>query len=244
MENEKKRLKKKENPVINLLFNIVIPVGIIYSRLTGPEYLGPLYGLILALSFPAAYFVYDLISRKKTNFISIIGFISIFLIGIIGVLELPSEWIAYEKAAIPLVIALAILISLKTPIPLVHKMFYNEEVWDVEKINHILSEKKKESQLSRIFTYSTYMLAASFIFSSVLNFTLAKIIIKSPTGTEAFTQELGKMMIVSKFVIAIPCTIIMMLILWYILHSMKKLTGLEMDDMFAEHLKEKGKNES
>jgi len=183
-----------------------------------------------------------LISRKKTNFISILGFISIFLIGIIGVLELPSEWIAYEKASIPLLIALAILISLKTPVPLVHKIFFNEEMLDVERINHIVSEKKEENRLKQIFTYSTYMLAASFVFSSVLNFTLAKIIIQSPTGTEAFTQELGKMMLISKFVIAIPCTIIMMLILWYIFHGMKKLTGLTMEELFSENLREKTKD--
>ena len=233
--------KKKESPLWNFMFNIIIPVGIIYSRLTAAEYLGPLYGLLLALAFPAGYFVYDLITRKKTNFISIIGFISIFLIGIIGALELPSEWIAYEKAAIPLFIALAILISLKTPVPLVHKLFFNKEILDVERINHAVSEKKEENRLKQIFTYSTYMLAASFVFSSILNFTLAKIIIESPTGTEAFTQELGKMMIVSKLVIAIPCTVIMMLILWYIFHGMKKITGLTTEELFSENLREKTK---
>ena len=241
MENEKKTPKKRENPLINFLFNIVIPIGILYSRLASEEYFGPVYGLLLALSFPAGYFIYDLITKKKTNFISILGFISIFLVGIIGALQLPSEWIAYEKAGKPLLIGLAILISLKTRLPLVRKIFYNKEILDVERIDHILSEKKEENQLNRIFTYSTYMLTASFLFSSALNFTMAKIIIKSPTGTEAFTQELGQMMIVSKFVVGIPGAIVMMLILWYIFHSMKKLTGLAMEELFAEHLREKAK---
>jgi len=84
-------------------------------------------------------------------------------------------------------------------------------------------------------------LAVSFIFSSVLNFTLAKIIIKSPTGTEAFDQELGKMIIVSKFVIAIPCTIIMVLILWYLIRSLTRLTGLTFEEMLAPQMQEKAK---
>ena len=230
--------KKKDNPFINLLFNIVIPIGILYSRLVTPEYLGPVYGLLLALSFPAIYFVYDLISRKKTNFISIVGFISIFLVGIIGALELPEEWLAYEKGGKPLLFALAILISLKTRLPLVRKMFYNEEIFDVERINHILSENKTENELNRIFTNSTYMLAASFLFSAVLNFTMTKIVM---SGTEAFAQKLGTVMLLSKFVVGIPGAIIMMLILWYIFKSMTKLTGLPMEELFAEHLREKAK---
>jgi len=238
MENERKTPKKKDNSLINLLFNIVIPIGILYSRLTTPEYLGPQYGLLVALLFPAGYFIYDFIKRKKTNFISIVGFISIFLVGIIGALELPEEWVAYEKAGKPLLIALAILISLKTRMPLVRKIFYNEEILDVEKINTILTEKKAESQLNRIFINSTYMLTASFAFSSVLNFITTKIIM---AGTEPFAQKLGTVMLVSKFVVGIPGMIIMMLILWYIFHSMKKLTGLTMEDLFAEHLREKTK---
>ena len=243
MENEKKIPQKKGNPFISLLFNIVIPVGILYSRLTTPEYLGPLYGLLLALAFPAGYFIYDLISRKKTNFISVLGFVSIFLVGIIGVLlndpHDQERWIAYEKGGKPLLIALAVLISMKTRMPLVHKIFYNEEVLDVERINTILEEKRAESQLNRIFTNSTYMLAASFAFSAVLNFTLTKIIMAGP---ETFTEKLGTVMLTSKFVVGLPGAIITMLILWYIFHSLKKLTGLAMEELFAEHLQEKTKN--
>jgi len=234
--------KKTENPLWNFLFNIIIPVGIIYSPT--PDFLNPLHKFLFALAFPAGYFVYDLITRKKTNFISIIGFASIFLIGIIKVGGLPSEWVVFIKAAVPLIIALVFLMSLKTPTPLVRKLFYNEQILDVENIDHIIEEKQQKKLLSRIFTYSTYMLAASFIFSSALNFTLAKIIIKSPTGSEAFDQELGKMIIVSKFVIAIPCTIIMVLILWYIIRSLTRLTGLTFEELLAPQIREKSQNQN
>jgi hypothetical protein len=74
-----------------------------------------------------------------------------------------------------------------------------------------------------------------------LNFTLAKILIKSPSGTEAFTQELARMTALSYPVIALPSTIVMGFALWYLFHSIKKLTGLKMDDLFAEKLREKVK---
>jgi len=243
MENEKKvpEKKKPEKVFINFLFNIIIPVGILYSRLVSPEYLGPQYGLVLALAFPAGYFIYDLITRKKTNFISIIGFVSIFLVGIIGALDLDNkeQWIAFEKGGKPLIIGLAILISLKTPFPLVRKIFYNEEMLDVERIDSIVTEKNEKKQLNRIFINSTFMLTASFILSGALNFTMTKIVM---AGAGDFTEKLGTVMVLSKFVVGIPSMIIMMLILWYIFHSMKKLTGLTLEELFAEHLREKVKD--
>jgi len=249
MKNEKKIQEKAGIPVISFLFNIIIPAGIIYCHI--PEFLKSiesveflsLYKFLFALAFPAGYFAYDRISRKKTNFISVLGFVAIFLIWIIKYGGLSKEWVIIIKAAIPLIIALVFLISLKMPVPLVRKMFYNEKFLDVERINQIVEEKQEKGWLNRIFTNSTYMLATSFIFSSVLNFVLAKIIIQNnPTDNpELFDQEVATMWVVTKLVIAIPSTIIMILILWYVFRSMKKLTGLTMEELFAEHLREKTK---
>jgi hypothetical protein len=240
MENKNDIREKRENPLISITFNIIIPV-IILAKFTSVDQLGPIYGLIAALAFPTCYFIYDLISKKKTNFISIIGFISIFLTGIIGVFEFPSEWIAFKEASVPLIIGIAVLVSLKTPFPLVKKLLYNKDILDTDKINNVLKEQNKEKIFNDTLIYSTYMLAASFLLSSILNFTLAKILIKSPTGTEAFTQELAKMTALSYPVIALPSTIVMLLALWYLFHSIKKLTGLSMEELFAEHLREKVK---
>lgn len=239
MENEKK-IEKRENPFVNLLFNIIIPV-IILAKFTTADKLGPIYGLIVALAFPAGYFLYDLITKKKTNFISIIGFVSIFLTGIIGVFEFPSEWIAFKEAAVPLIIGIAVLVSLKTPFPLVRKLLYNKDILDTERIDNILKEQNKEKVFDNVLVYSTYMLAASFLLSSVLNFVLAKILIKSPSGTEEFTQELAKMTALSYPVIALPSTLVMFVALWYLFRSIKKITGLSIEDLFAEHLREKAK---
>lgn len=237
--------QKNENSVggllFNLLFNIVIPV-IILSKWTTPDRFGPIYGLVIALLFPTGYFLYDLIKERKTNFISIIGFVGIFLTGIIGVFEFPSEWIAYKEASVPLLIGLSVLISLKTPFPLVRKILYNEQFLNTTRIETILKEQNKEKLFDKVLVYATYMLSASFLLSSVLNFTLAKVLIKSPSGTEAFAQELGKMTALSYPVIALPSTVVMIFALWYLFHQLKKLTGLTMEELFAEHLQEKMKD--
>lgn len=232
--------EKGENLLINLLFNIVIPV-IILSKFSKPDYLGPYYGLATALLFPVAYFLYDFVTRKKTNIISIIGFVSILLTGVIGLLNFPSEWIAVKEAAIPLLIGICVLISIKTNYPLVKTFIYNDKILDVEKIDAILEENGNKASMERMLNFSSIYLAASFLISAVLNFTLAKILIQSPTGTPEFNEEMAKMTALSYPVIALPCTIIMMFILWYVIRSIKKFTNLKMDDIYAQRIRDAGK---
>ncbi|MBP6231221.1 MAG: hypothetical protein KA397_06180 [Paludibacteraceae bacterium] len=228
----------KENPFISLIIGIIIP-SIILSKFSSPEHLGVLVGFIVALAFPFLLALYNFFIRKKAGFIAILGFISIFVTGIIGVFAFPSEWIAYKEASVPLVIGIMVLISLKTPFPLVKKFLYNEEILDIPKINALLAEKNKTREFEKTLVNGTYMLAASFLVSAILNFVLAKILIQSPSGTAEFNAELGKMTALSFPVIALPSTAIMLVALWYIFGKLKKLTNLEFDDLLAEKIRNK-----
>jgi len=256
MENEKETLKveettpvtqkkkevKRENLLFNLIFNIVVPVTIL-AKFTGENYLGPTYGLIIALAFPTLYFIYDLITRKKANIISIIGFVSVFLTGIFGVFKLPTEWIPFKYGAMPLVIAIAVLVSLKTSYPLVRKLLYNDEIIDTDRIAQLLEEKNNTKQFDKTLVNATYMLTASFLLSAVLNFILARMLVVSPSGTTEFNEEVSRMILIHYPVIVLPCTIIMVVALFYLLRSVKKLTGIEKtEELFAEHLRDKMKD--
>lgn len=242
MDKKKKTEKKekKENLLLNIIFNIVLPV-IILSKLTAEDKLGPIYGLVVALAFPTLYFLYDLASQKKFNFLSIVGFVGIFLTGIIGVFKFPSEWIAVKEAAVPMLIGIAVLVSLKTPYPLVKKLIYNDTLLDTERIENKLNENGNYDKFEKTLVYSTYMLAGSFLLSSVLNFALAKYLIHSPTGTEEFSQELAKMTGLSYPVIALPSTLVMLIALFYLIKKTSKLTGFEFEELLAENLREENK---
>jgi len=225
--------KKKESPLLNFAINIIIP-SIILMKFSGEAHLGPVKGLLVAISFPLIYGIYDFIKEKKVNFISVLGLVSILITGVIGLLQLDAHWIAVKEAAVPLIIGLAVIVSLWTPFPLVKKLLFNDKIIDVNKINHILQEKGNTLQFEKKMTTATYLLAASFLVSAILNYVLAKIIIKSPSGTEAFNEELGKMTALSFPVIAIPSTIIMILALWFLVDGVKKLTGLELKEIFND----------
>jgi hypothetical protein len=236
MDKNSTPTEKKDNVFYNLLFNIIIPV-VILSKFSGDNKLGPVYGLIVALAFPLAYGLYDLLKLKKKNFISIIGFVSILFTGIIGLLKFPPEYIAIKEASVPLIIGLAILITIFTPFPLVKKIIYNKEVLDIENIDRLLEQKNAKFQFETILRKASVLLSLSFFLSSFLNYILAKIIVKSVPGTEVFNKELGRMALLSFPVIAVPSLIIMMLIFWYLFHSIKKLTGLSTQAVLNEKLR-------
>ena len=92
--------------------------------------------------------------------------------------------------------------------------------------------RNNENAFDKLLISSTYVLAISFLLSAVLNFILARVILKSPSGSVEFTQELGKMTALSWPVIVIPSTIVMAYALWRLFAGIKRLTGLGMEDVF------------
>jgi len=237
-EPASKQVAKKENTFLNLGFNLILPILILNK---GKAWLGPYLEpyfenvavgvLLIAVAFPVGYFIYDYVKRSKYNIFSILGLISVLLTGGIGILEIPTEWFAVKEAAIPLLLGLAVLISLKTPYPLIRTLLYNPEIIDVDKVHTALVEHNSESAFERLLVRCTWLLAASFLLSGVLNYFLARWIVVSPSGSDAFNSEVSKMMAWSWPVIAVPSMVIMMVALMQLLGGIKKMTGLELDDV-------------
>lgn len=146
-------------------------------------------------------------------------------------MEIPTEWFAVKEAAIPLLLGLAVLISLKTPYPLIRTLLYNPEIIDVEKVHRALVEHKSERAFEQLLLRCTWLLAASFLLSGVLNYFLARWIVVSPSRSDAFNSEVSKMMAWSWPVIAIPGMAIMMVALMKLLGGIKRMTGLELEDV-------------
>ena len=122
--------RKPENLFLNLIFNIALP-SLVLSKLSTPERMGPVAGLVVALAFPLGYGVWDYAKRRHANFISIIGLASVLLTGGLGLLHISVFWFAVKEGVVPAIIGLAVLFSLKTKTPLVRALLYNEQVIDV-----------------------------------------------------------------------------------------------------------------
>jgi hypothetical protein len=234
MQSVKNGSAKKENAFINLLLNIIIP-SVILMKYSKEEYLGPVNGLIVALLFPIVYGIYDLVDRKKVNFISILGVVSILLTGGIGLMKLDAHWIAVKEATIPALIGCAVLFSVKSPFPLVKKLIYNDSIINIHAVDEALTRNQTKTAFEKLLVNSSYLLSASFFLSAILNYGLAKYILHSQPGSEAFNEELGKMTALSYPVIVVPSMIVMSLALWMLVHGIKKLTGMPLDSIFKVH---------
>jgi len=130
-----------------------------------------------------------------------------------------------------LIIAIVIYVSIKMNKNVVSSLFFNEDVIDMKRINCVLDEKGKREEFDTMFRKSSYWVVVSFLLSSILNFTLARIILQSPPGTEAYTAEIGKLTGLSFPVIAVPCTIILVVVMFYIFKQITRLTGIPLEEI-------------
>lgn len=221
-----------QHPWLDLLISIVIP-SIILMKFSGEEWLGAAPALVVALAFPLGWGFYEFFRYGKRNFIAVLGLISVALTGGIGLLELDAEWLAIKEAAVPAVIGLAVLVSTFTRYPLIRTLLYNPRVLNVEKIQQALARHGSEGTFENRLTHASYYFAGTFLFSSIMNYALARWIVTSPSGTPAFNEELGQMTLLSYPVIAIPSMLMMMAIFWYLWRSIRALTGYTLEEVLS-----------
>ncbi len=103
----------------------------------------------------------------------------------------------------------------------------------MEKVNTRLEANGNQSDFEQLLRTCTFLLALSFLISAILNFVLAKIFIQSETGTEAFTQEMGRMTFWSYIIILVPSMAIMIFILYRLIQGIQKMTGLKMEEFIG-----------
>ncbi|KAA0694294.1 MFS transporter [Halopseudomonas laoshanensis] len=223
----------KPRPMIDLLVSILIP-SVILMKLSGEENLGASQALMLALAFPLGWGLFELIRYRKFNFIALLGMVSVFLTGGIGLMKLDPQWLAIKEAAVPGAIGLAVLVSTRTRFPLIRTILYNKNVLNVDLIHDRLAERGLVDIFEERLLKATYFLAGTFFFSAIMNYIVAKWIVVSPAGTQAFNEELGRMTLVSYPMIAIPSMIMMVLILVYLWKTIHGLTGLKMEEIMVQ----------
>ena len=213
--------------MLNLLLTLVIPV-VILTRFSGEDQLGPDRGLALALAFPVGFAIYELIRQRKISAAPIIGVVSVLLTGGFRLFEIPPRWFAIKEAAIPAILALAILISAWIGRPLA-RVFLNQML-DSERVGAALAERGTTAEYERRTSKATYLLASAFVLSAALNFVLARIVVTSDPGTDAFNQELGRMTALSYPVITLPVMIVLVGTILYVLSTVSKLTGMDAEE--------------
>jgi len=230
LETKTKIENKKENQLLNILLNVIIP-SIILIKLSNENYLGPFYGIIIALSFPIIYGIYNFFIRHDVNILSIFGFVSVLLTGSISLFELSKTILIIKETSIPLLIVVFMIIFKKRTNKFIKNLLC--EIFNFEKIEKKIGKKKLTKNIANLSKLMKY----PFLASAILNFILAFVLIKSEPGTIAYNTQIGTMTALSFPVIAIPSMIFTMIIILLFIKKTKKDTGYKMEELMKNQEK-------
>ncbi len=232
---------KRENLFLNLGFNLLLPVMLLNKGSKWLPNLDPAWIMVLALSFPVTYFIYDYIRRRKRNLLSILGATGVLLTGGISLMKLNPMVFAIKETLMPLLIGVFVVVSTKTKNPLIHALLYNPEIFDVKKIEDRLNTTEKQSAMSALMLRCTWIIAFSFLISAVLNFFITRMIVKTPPSIDqvAYNAEVGTQYWVSLVVISVCTLPISIYAMMHLFKGIEQHTGLTMEEVLHGSEKKK-----
>lgn len=223
----------RENLFVNLACNVAAPV-LMLSK--GVKWFGwdQKTVLLVALAFPVAYGIADFIRRRNFNVISALGFSSTLATGGLSLLRLEPVWFAVKEAAVPTLIGLAVLLTRHSKSSILRAMMLNEQVVNLPRITDALKTAGKEADFERLLDRTNWLIIASFAFSAVLNFVLARMIITVTADEPEFNVQLARLTGISYLVIAVPSIAITGYALFRMFSGLGRLTGLKIDEILHD----------
>ena len=248
----------QENPLANILVNVLIPIAALTMlskdpailELDGetprPWHLGPVPALVIALALPIGYGVWFFIKHRKLNFFSVVGLVSVLLTGGLtlylwqedgSVRRSAPVLFGIKEASIPFILGLAIFFSHWTKTPLLNTLLYSPQIFDIKKIENRINENDAMPAYSALLFSSTTFLAASFLISTVANFFLAQHFLgdidfdNQSAAREEYNKGVGKLTGWGFVAIGLPILVILFYVMWRLVTGLRKLTGLETEEI-------------
>ena len=237
--------------LINLSFNLLLPILILRK---GKDWFGSglenwlepqaddkaLVGsiiLLIAISFPVGYGAWDFVRRKKWNFLSILGALSALLTGGIGLIPQATVFMfAIKEAALPGILGILTVLTLRTRKPLIRLFLYNPEVIRVELVDQALEKRGTQGPFDQLMVKCTWLIALSFILSAVLNYILARAYVETEPSIDIdrFNRDVSDMWLWSFIIISIPCMVVSAYAFWVLIKGIRELAGLALEDILAQ----------
>ena len=218
------------NPWLEIAVTIVLP-SVVLMQASSADRLGPTGALLLALAFPLGWGLNGWRQRRGFGTMPAIGLVSTLLTGGIGLLQLDGSWFAVKEAGISALFGLAVAVSAFTRKPLIHALLLQPSLFDVPRLHAALDARGTAQAFAGRMRQATLWLAATFAVSATLNYVLARWLVSSPSGTEAFNAELGRFTLISWPVITVPSLVMSMALLWWIGRGIQQLAGLHLNDL-------------
>lgn len=230
--------RKKENPLMSILANILLPVVILNKSHLFPGENKAVLALVLALSFPIGYGLWDKFTNKKVNYISLLGLVNTLITGFFAIAQLQGIWFAVKEAAFPFVLGIATLSTSFLKKPFMKTFLGESGLLKMDVIESAVKEKGSEKKLFQAFNKANVLFSISFFISAVLNFILAVIIFR-PISTDISSEEraiilnkqISSMTWQGMLVISVPLMIFLGITMAVLLKSLQKATDLTQEEL-------------
>lgn len=247
MSSTKTTVGQQENPLVNIILNVLAPVLILsYCSKEGKSLgnLGSHKAMILALAIPMAYGIWHLIQHKKLNIFSAVGIGNVLLTGLISIYLYSTEdpivrqntalLYGIKEAVQPLILGSLFLLTAESASPLFNTLIYNEGILDLSRINIAVKEKGNEKGLQQLLWSSNLLIVACFWISAVMNFGLACYFLgdldsATEDWNEHYNANVAKISGWGFLVVVAPLIVVGGFIFARMLKALKSLTGIESD---------------
>lgn len=247
MAEAPKNQKKSENSLLDIIVNVIAPVMIL-SLMSKEEgkfwHLGPVVAMSIALLLPLTFGIWHFIKKKKLNLFSCIGLFAILLTGLITIYLFYNESsrqhvgiiFGIKEAVQPLVLGSLFIITHKMASPLLNTFLYNDGLFDVKRIEKAVNENNTHADYSALLWKCSLIMFGSFCISAIANLTLSLYFFRhlSPAIDNwkvEYNEIVGKITGWGFLVIGAPFVFVMAFILYYMLKSLKIITGLETEEI-------------
>lgn len=247
----------QENPLTNILVNVIVPVLVLsylskdpalqeqLGKEVRPWHIGPAKAMVLALALPIGYGIWFFVRHRKANFFSFLGLISVLLTGGLtiylwnqdgSIKPNAAQLFGLKEASIPLVLGCAIFVSHWTKTPLLNAFLYSPQIFDLKRIEKAVTERGAEDSYRRLLFASTTIFSSSFLISTVANFFLALhflggIDTNAADALEQYNKGVAKLTGWGFAVIGAPILVLLFFLLWFLLKGLRRITGLTNDEI-------------
>ena len=242
---------KDENPLMNLIINVIAPVIILSQMSKDSEkiaakawHLGPEKAMYIALSLPIGYGIYHFIKNRKLNIFSVVGALSVLFTGVITMVIWNNDALrpqasllfGIKEAVVPLLLGSLFLFTHKTQNPLFNAFIYNDGMFDIDKIESEIEAENAQPAYQKLLWNSTLLFFGSFVVSAVLNLLVAFYFLHglepdSINWKEEYNAAVAKVMGWGFLIIGAPLLVIGGFILYYLISGLKRLTHFELEGL-------------
>jgi hypothetical protein len=213
---------------VELVCTVAIPAAVMIFG-SPPDRLGPVGALLVGLAFPLGYGLASMARDGRPSALAVVALASVLLSGLVGLLELDAAWFAVKEALLPVVLGGMVCATAPTRYALVPVLL--ERLLDADRTRAALAERGQQHTFDRVARRATLELGAVTIASAAGSYVVARLMVGSAGGTEAFADEMGRYTVASFVAVALPALAASVWVLRRTLDALEAAAGVPVEDL-------------